>query len=101
MRAPIVGAELFVTVMDAAGWMCQCAGVCGNEHKRTGGECRMPDKARGRLLAAPEHPMPDREAVAVSAEQLRAWCQGCWRNLTTAAARTRAHAATEAQDSLF
>ncbi|WUR95181.1 hypothetical protein OG757_23535 [Streptomyces sp. NBC_01262] len=100
MRGPLAGAELFNAVMTAAGWACQCQGECGSTHRK-GGICRIPDTDRARLLAAPERPLPDREAVTADADALRAWCPNCWHRITTAADHARQDAAAQAQDPLF
>ncbi|WP_246144668.1 hypothetical protein [Actinacidiphila oryziradicis] len=101
MRGPIVGAELFTTVMAAAAWVCQCTGQCGSAHRRTGGTCQAPDTSRARLVAAPARPLPEREAFTATADQLRAWCPACWRHTASSAAAARAQATTDTQESLF
>ncbi|MGW4878919.1 hypothetical protein ACWEPI_20450 [Streptomyces sp. NPDC004262] len=88
---PIVGAALFTTVMESAGYRCQCSGQCGNLHAKDAGRCpREHDHytskhgRRVRLMAAPADPLTtDVTAAALPAGALRAWCADCH----TAAAR--------------
>ncbi|WP_030806003.1 hypothetical protein [Streptomyces sp. NRRL S-337] len=101
---PIAAATVFRAVMTAAAWRCQCTGVCGQPHAKSDGRCPREhdgyaDKHGGpiRLLAAPADPhTPEREAVALPARALRAWCPGCH-----AAARKPAPAPDALQGGLF
>jgi hypothetical protein len=101
MTTPIVGADLFRTVMDAAGGRCWCTGQCGQSHRRTEGRCNHHhDTGRVRLIAAPADPAtPELAAAALPAAALRAWCPRC----LTACRRTahRTQAPTTDQCSLF
>ncbi|MFF4949754.1 hypothetical protein [Streptomyces chattanoogensis] len=82
---PMVGARLFRIVMTAAAWRCQCTGACGQPHAQTEGRCpREHDGYAGkhggpvRLMAAPADPhMTGRQAAALPAGALRAWCPNC------------------------
>ncbi|MEV5959620.1 hypothetical protein AB0M11_38770 [Streptomyces sp. NPDC051987] len=82
---PIVGAALFHTVMEAAGYRCQCSGECGNPHAKDAGRCpREHDHytskhgRRVRLMAAPVDPLAAGVAAArLPASALRAWCPDC------------------------
>ncbi|AZS76378.1 hypothetical protein DDE74_11220 [Streptomyces lydicus] len=101
---PIAAARLFRAVMAAAAWRCQCTGACGQPHAQSGGRCpREHDGYAGkhsgpvRLMAAPADPaIPDRQAMALPAPALRAWCPGCH-----AAARKPTPAAGAPQGGLF
>ncbi|MFE3497573.1 hypothetical protein ACFXOS_31640 [Streptomyces sp. NPDC059175] len=66
---PIVGAAVFTTVMEAAGFRCQCAGECGNAHAKGDGRCphehdhyTSKHGRRVRLMAAPVDPLASRRA---------------------------------------
>ncbi|MFE1369642.1 hypothetical protein ACFW84_36130 [Streptomyces anulatus] len=86
MSEPIVAADLFRTVMAAAGGRCQCTGQCGQPHAKTDRRCpREHDSYAGkhggpvRLMAAAVDPtLTEREAAALPADRLRAWCPGCF-----------------------
>ncbi|MFJ4421871.1 hypothetical protein [Streptomyces bobili] len=100
---PIVGATVFSTVMESAGYRCQCGGECGNRHAKDGGRCaREHDHYTSkhgrlvRLMAAPADPLAtDVAAAGLPASALRAWCPDCH----TAAARLakKQRAATPAE----
>jgi hypothetical protein len=100
MSEPIVAASLFRTVMAAAGGRCQCEGECGQPHAKSDGRCprehdHYASKHGGpvRLMAAAADPLtPDRQAAALPASALRAWCPQCF----TAARRTAQRQATHA-----
>lgn len=85
MSAPIVGAALFRTVMQAAGYRCQCTGECGNPHTKGDGRCQHEHDhytskhgRRVRLMAAPVDPLAtDVVAARLPASGLRAWCPDC------------------------
>jgi hypothetical protein len=91
MNTPIVGADLFTTVMSAADGRCHCTGQCGNSHHRTEGRClKQHDGIRTRLIAAPADPtIPERVAAGLPAAALRAWCPPCFTAAQRIAARTR------------
>ncbi|WP_328553413.1 hypothetical protein [Streptomyces sp. NBC_00358] len=82
---PIVGAALFRTVMEAAGYRCQCSGECGQPHTKGDGRCRHEHDhhtskhgRRVRLMAAPADPLAtDVAAARLPASELRAWCPDC------------------------
>ncbi|MGW6715125.1 hypothetical protein ACWF9X_30090 [Streptomyces globisporus] len=86
MSEPIVAADLFRTVMAAASGRCQCTGQCGQPHAKTDRRCpREHDSYAGRhcgpvrLMAAAADPtLTEREAAALPADRLRAWCPGCF-----------------------
>ncbi|ASQ96253.1 hypothetical protein [Streptomyces sp. 11-1-2] len=96
MSEPIVYADTWRPVMEAAGYRCQCTGQCGNAHVKGKGRCprehdQHASKHRGpvRLIAAPADPLtPALAAAKLPHRELRAWCPDC---LT--AARRRATAA--------
>ncbi|MET7872582.1 hypothetical protein [Streptomyces cyaneofuscatus] len=102
MSEPIVAVDLFRTVMAAAGGRCQCTGQCGQPHAKTDRRCpREHDSYAGkhggpiRLMAAAADPaLTEREAAALPADRLRAWCPGCF----TAAQRTVHHHAEPAAE---
>jgi hypothetical protein len=84
-RDPIAATRPFRAVMTAAAWRCQCTGACGQPHAQSDGRCpREHDSYAGKhggpisLIAAPADPRtPARQAVALSAGELRAWCPTC------------------------
>ncbi|MEW2192559.1 hypothetical protein [Streptomyces microflavus] len=102
MSEPIVAADLFRTVMAAAGGRCQCTGQCGQPHAKSSSRCpREHDSYAGkhsgpvRLMAAAADPtLTDREAAALPADRLRAWCPGCFTD-TRRARRTAEQAAEQ------
>jgi hypothetical protein len=100
MSAPIVGADLFRTVVDAAGGRCHCTGQCGQSHRKTEGRClRQHDSGGLRLIAAPADPATtELAAAALPASGLRAWCPACF---TTARRLARPAVAGTAQGGLF
>ncbi|MFC9002697.1 hypothetical protein [Streptomyces microflavus] len=106
MSEPIVAVDLFRTVMAAAGGRCQCTGQCGQPHAKSSGRCsREHDSYAGkhggpvRLMAAAADPaLTDREAAALPADRLRAWCPGCFTD--TRRSRRTAEPAAE-QGGLF
>ncbi|MGW8380191.1 hypothetical protein [Streptomyces sp. ODS28] len=99
MSEPIVFADQWRAVMDAAGYRCQCAGACGSKHSKGEGRCervhdQYADKHHGpaRLLAAPVDPtLSPRAAAELPPSGLRAWCEGC-HGAATRAARKAARA---------
>lgn len=102
MTTPIVGADLFRTVMDAASGRCWCTGQCGQSHRKTDGRCFRQHSGSVRLIAAPADPtVAELTAAALPAGALRAWCPACF----TAARRTAQRAITQVppsdQRSLF
>ena len=109
IRPPIVGAEVWRQVMSAAGYRCQCQGVCGSRHTPTGQRTpgvqhRCPKvSAPGRppLVVAPVDPtVPAVVAVALPAGDLRAWCPGCFSGAVLVARRAL-KAAPEPTEDLF
>ncbi|MFF3062249.1 hypothetical protein [Streptomyces sp. NPDC057909] len=96
---PIAAVDLFRTVLATAGDRCQCTGACGQAHNQSGGRCPRQHGQQAPLMAAPADPViPDRVAVSLPADRLRAWCPGCH----SAARRTAKRPAVEAvQDGLF
>ncbi|KWT63141.1 hypothetical protein ADL21_04555 [Streptomyces albus subsp. albus] len=98
---PIVCAQLFRAVMTTACWRCQCTGQCGQGHTKSEGRCPREHggyagKTGGpvRLGAGPAAPaVPERQAAALPAARLRAWCPGC-----LSAARKCAHRADDPAD---
>lgn len=109
MSEPIVAASLFRTVMAAAGGRCQCEGECGQPHAKSDGRCpRKHDQyaskhsAPVRLMAAAANPLtPDRQAAALSASGLRAWCPQCFTAARRCAQRRAASAPSADQCGLF
>jgi hypothetical protein len=85
---PIVCVTTWETVMEAAGWQCQCAqGLCGSKHSRTGLRCDR-NTNRVRLIAAPlDLTLSALAASRVPVTELRAWCPECHQK---AGARQRA-----------
>ncbi|MFG2962294.1 hypothetical protein ACGFZS_03320 [Streptomyces sp. NPDC048288] len=106
---PLVGAALFNTVMEAAGYRCQCSGQCGNPHAKDGGRCpREHDHytskhgRRVRLMAAPADPLTtDVVAAALPASELRAWCADCHTAAARLAKKQRAMAPADDPPGLF
>ncbi|PWI43295.1 hypothetical protein [Streptomyces sp. ICBB 8177] len=96
MSEPLAAVDVWLPVMRAAGFRCQCAGECGNEHAKSEGRCPREHDAytsrhghRIRLMAAPANPAtPAAVAVTLAPGELRAWCPECH-----TAARTRARTA--------
>ncbi|MFF4228006.1 hypothetical protein [Streptomyces sp. NPDC001820] len=109
MSEPIVVADLFRAVMVAAGWRCQCDGECGQTHSKGDGRCiREHDKYAGkhsgpvRLMAAATDPLtPDRQAAALPAASLWAWCPQCFTGARRIAKRQNSPAPTTDQCGLF
>jgi hypothetical protein len=99
MSAPIVAADLFRTVVAAAGGRCWCTGQCGNTHRATEGRCiKTHDIAGVRLIAAPADPTTGEcAAVGLPAAALRAWCPPCF-SAAQRAARKAAAAAVSSSD---
>ncbi|WP_432127440.1 hypothetical protein [Streptomyces sp. bgisy082] len=98
MSEPIAAAGLFRAVMVAAGHRCQCEGECGQPHTKGEGRCTKVHDAYAskhggpvRLMAAAADPLtPDRQAAALSASELRAWCPPCFTAVRRAAQRSAA-----------
>lgn len=76
---PLVCANTWQVVMEAADYRCQCAGACGSQHSRTGHRCdRQHDQAGERLAAAPvDLTLRPVDAARLPAADLLAWCEGC------------------------
>jgi len=107
IRPPIVGAELWSAVMSAAGYRCQCEGVCGSRHtpigQRTAGvqhRCsRTAAPGAPPSVVAPVEPtVPACVAAALPAEDLRAWCPRCFTGATLAARRAERNAPESTED---
>lgn len=103
MSTPIVGADLFRTVINAAGGRCHCTGQCGQSHRKTEGRClKQHDRGRVRLIAAPADPTAtELAAVALPAAELRAWCPGCFAAAQRTARKATTSVVTADQGSLF
>src|SRR5690606_24835702 len=97
---PIVYADTWRRVMEAAGWRCQCTGQCGNTHTKTEHRCGREHDQYGRggvvrLTAAPADPSTDPLAAArLPVGELRAWCSPC----RTQAARAERRTSQQAPD---
>lgn len=91
---PIVGAETWLPVMEAAGFRCSCTGACGSKHTVSEGHC---DHVEGKhlskygqihLIAAPadlrDATFP---GAALKSRPLTAWCPPCYDGARRAAAR--------------
>lgn len=100
MSEPLVFADHWRPIMQAAGYRCQCTGACGSKHAKGDGRCecehdRYADKHHGpaRLVVAPEEAAATVvEAASMPPERLRAWCSFCLdgaRRSAKAAARKR------------
>jgi hypothetical protein len=103
IRPPIVGAAVWLPVMTAAEYRCQCQGACGSKHtpvgERTPGaqhRCgrQLGQYVHGRglepLVVAPADPdVAPHVAAAMASEELRAWCPGCYSGAVRAARRAR------------
>lgn len=90
-QAPAVIVPLLVTatwtdVMDAAGWQCQCRGVCGNHHSKTAGRCPAGTQTPARRLFAAD---PTSDTASGDPEQLTAWCAECLDGARRAANRAQ------------
>ncbi|WP_329370202.1 hypothetical protein OG896_29505 [Streptomyces sp. NBC_00669] len=103
MSTPIVGADLFRTVMDGAGGRCWCTGQCGQSHRKTEGRClKRHGQGRVRLIAAPADPtVTERAAMGLPVSGLRAWCPTCHTGACRAVQRTAAAAPEPDQYGLF
>ncbi|MBB4983021.1 hypothetical protein [Streptomyces nymphaeiformis] len=109
MSEPIVAAGLFRAVMVAAGHRCQCEGACGQPHAKGAGRCTKVHDAYAskhggpvRLMAAATNPLtPDRQAAALPASELRAWCPPCFTAARRAAQRAAAATPDADQGGLF
>lgn len=86
MRPPMVGADLWTAVVERADGTCRCTGACGRDHGPAGLHCLEQDKPGRRLLVAPRTPMPPHLAARVPADELTAWCPGCWNRAVRRAA---------------
>ncbi|WEO95311.1 hypothetical protein A6P39_015465 [Streptomyces sp. FXJ1.172] len=83
--APLAAVDVWLPVMAAAGYRCQCTGECGNPHAKTEGRCPREHDGytskhghRIRLMAAPADPcVPPVKAVTLPPGELRAWCPEC------------------------
>jgi hypothetical protein len=104
IRPPIVGAAVWLPVMTAAEYRCQCQGACGSKHtpvgERTPGaqhRCarQLGQYVHGRglepLVVAPTDPdVAPHVAATTPTEQLRAWCPACYSGAVRAARRAKA-----------
>ena len=102
---PIADTARWATVMEAAGYRCQCTGnLCGSRHSTSGMRCKAEHDAQGgrvRLIAAPlDLGLTDVQAAAVPVAQLRAWCPSCYQAARRRARAAYANAETE-PDTLF
>ena len=92
IRPPLVGADIWLPVIEAAGLRCQCTGQCGHRHSQSKGRCpheqhgTMASK-RGRinLIAAPASDLLRFPARG----PLQAWCPTCWDDVRRREARER------------
>lgn len=109
MSEPIVYADQWRPLVEAAGYRCQCTGACGNKHTKGNGRCerkhdQYADKHHGpaRLVVAPDDPAVSVvEAATVPPERLRAWCTFCL-DAARRAVKTAARKQTNPeQDGLF
>ncbi|QHA06828.1 hypothetical protein GQF42_29205 [Streptomyces broussonetiae] len=106
--APLAAVDVWLPVMETAGYRCQCTGECGNPHAKTEGRCpREHDgytSKRGhriRLMAAPaDLRVSPVKAVTLPPGELRAWCPDC-HAATARLARKRLPAAPDDQCGLF
>ncbi|MGW1917467.1 hypothetical protein ACWCQS_44110 [Streptomyces sp. NPDC002076] len=104
--APLAAVDVWLPVMESAGYRCQCAGECGNPHAKT--ESRCPREHDGytskhghriRLMAAPADPcVPPVKAVTLPPSELRAWCPECH---TAAVRHVRVSAPVDDEPGLF
>ncbi|MFG2195779.1 hypothetical protein [Streptomyces sp. NPDC048639] len=104
MSEPLVFADVWRPVVEAAGFRCQCTGQCGTRHSKTAGRCPREQDQYGKggrihLAAAPA----DQSVSAVAAAQLpaaalRAWCPECHAGAQRKAARS---VPEQAVDALF
>jgi hypothetical protein len=103
---PLAAVDVWLPVMEAAGYRCQCTGECGNPHAKTDGRCPREHDGytskhghRVRLMAAPADPcVSPVKAVTLQPGELRAWCPECH---TAAARQARASAPTDDEPGLF
>lgn len=105
---PLVGAETWLPVMQAAGYRCTCTGACGSKHTVSEGHC---DHVEGKhltkygpihLIAAPAD-LTDATfpGAAVKSRPLVAWCPPCYGGARRRAAAAAKSAAPEGLLSLF
>ncbi|WP_234376269.1 hypothetical protein [Streptomyces sp. CB01201] len=81
----MTAAHLWLPVIQAAGFRCQCTGQCGNAHTKGQGRClrehdQHASKHRGpvHLIAAPaDLTLSPLKAARVPLAGLRAWCPDC------------------------
>jgi hypothetical protein len=105
---PLVGAETWLPVMEAAGYRCSCTGACGNKHTVSEGHC---DRVHNvwiskygqiHLIAAPadltEAVFP---GAALKSQPLVAWCPPCYDGARRKAKRAVAAAEPEGLLDLF
>ncbi|MFG2738446.1 hypothetical protein ACGFX7_26940 [Streptomyces harbinensis] len=104
--APIVCADLWLAVAEAAEGRCQCTTACGS-HKpeRCTTEFHYQHHRKTRLLVAPaDLGLSLMDAVRVPAADLRAWCVPCYKKAAgrhRADRRNRARIEAPAPDTLF
>ncbi|MGH3309741.1 MAG: hypothetical protein ACRDP3_04010 [Streptomyces sp.] len=109
MSEPIALPGPWRTVMQAAGYRCQCTGECGSAHKKGDGRCprehdQHASKHRGPIhpAAAPADPTtPALAAARLPASRLRAWCPDCHDGARRASNRAARSQPDDAQGSLF
>ena len=78
-RPPLGASAVWQTVMEPAGYRCQCVGACGSQHAKTDRRCDR-TATHHRLIVGPaDLLLSPAAAAAVPAEQLLAWCPGCHR----------------------
>lgn len=96
--APIAGTAVWLTVMERAGYRCECT-RCPKHKRHEGGRCETSvPETRGpgaqdaaRLIAGPANPDPARTLGTGDAGELVAWCPPCWDH-AVAVARKHAQA---------
>ncbi len=90
---PFWATAAWLAAVQAAAWLCQCAGACGRKHRATGGACDQRQGLNGTNLHL--------------AEDGKVYCPKCFADIAKAlrqaadAEAAEADAARYAQDDLF
>jgi hypothetical protein len=107
---PLAARDVWLTVMERAGWRCQCDRPhpkhrqcrpgCDRKHAhRSDQRCHVEHRDNlTHLIAGPAQPGPDpaRTLATIDPAELIAWCQVCW-DIEVAAARRTQRAETQAR----
>ncbi|MGW1998470.1 hypothetical protein [Embleya sp. NPDC001921] len=105
-RPPILGADIWTTVVTRYEYRCSCTGQCGAGHTKSAGRCahlhRETGRREDRLVAVPEDPAVTGIAAArLPAAELVARCHDCQADLQRIAGRAAKAARADATSALF